>query len=73
MLLAATDGLSTSALAKDTGGKTSQALTLLKELEHDGKIRRSGRRRATRWHWITDEQRVQTRATELKGLAKRPS
>jgi hypothetical protein len=40
-------------------------LTLLRELETAGRIRRTGQRRGTRWHAITDEDRIRDRAAEL--------
>ena len=70
-LLAATpDGLPTAKLAEQAGGKVPQVLTLLRDLERSGKVRRSGQRRGTRWHWITDEDRIRARASELEALAR---
>jgi hypothetical protein len=40
-------------------------LALLRELEQAQRIRRTGQRRATRWHAITDEDRIRERAAEL--------
>ncbi|MHB1833578.1 MAG: FaeA/PapI family transcriptional regulator [Solirubrobacteraceae bacterium] len=71
VLLAATDGMSTAALAEQAGGRQSQVLELLRELERGGKVRRSGARRGTRWHWITDEERIQARVAELERLTRR--
>ncbi len=70
VLLAEADGLSTTELAERAGGSATQILTLLRELERDGKVRRSGERRTTRWHWITDEERIQARAAELERLSR---
>jgi hypothetical protein len=44
------DGLTASALAKETDGDQSKILALLKAQEADGKVMRTGQRRATRWH-----------------------
>jgi len=44
-----------------------RVLTALRELEAAGRVRRSGQRRSTRWHAITDEERIQKRAAELAG------
>ena len=52
-LLTGTDGQTTSTLAKATGGDQSRILELLKEAEADNKVKRSGERRATRWHRVT--------------------
>jgi hypothetical protein len=49
-LLGRTDGITTAELARETNGGHEQILTILKELEHDGKAHRSGTRRSTRWH-----------------------
>jgi hypothetical protein len=45
-------------------------LVLLRELEAAGRVRRSGQRRGTRWHAITDEERIAERAAELAALSK---
>jgi hypothetical protein len=49
-LLAASDGITTAELARETNGGHEQILSLLKELEAAGKAHRSGTRRSTRWH-----------------------
>ena len=64
-LLSENGGLTTSALAERTNGDRDQVLTLLRELEAGGRIRRTGQRRSTRWHAITDEDRIRERAAEL--------
>jgi hypothetical protein len=65
LLLSDTGGLATSALAVRANADRDQVLTLLRELETAGRVRRTGQRRATRWHAITDEERIQERAAEL--------
>jgi predicted nucleic acid-binding Zn-ribbon protein len=72
-LLSAKGGLSTAAVAEKTGGKRDHMLTLLRELETAGRVRRTGQRRATRWHTITDEDRIRERAAELEATRKRPA
>lgn len=67
VLLSEDGGLTTSALAERSGGNRDQVLTLLRELEAEGRIRRTGQRRGTRWHAITDEDRIRERAAELAG------
>jgi tRNA(Ser,Leu) C12 N-acetylase TAN1 len=57
-------------LAERTNGDRDQVLTLLRELEAAGRIRRSGQRRGTRWHAITDEDRIRERAAELASRSK---
>lgn len=71
VLLSENGGLTTSALAERTNGDRDQVLILLRELEAAGKIRRSGQRRGTRWHAITDEDRIRERAAELAGRRRR--
>jgi hypothetical protein len=66
LLLSETEGLSTSALVARAGGHRDQVLILLRELEAAGRIRRTGQRRSTRWHAITDEDRIRERAAELE-------
>jgi hypothetical protein len=69
-LLSENGGLTTSALTERTNGNRDQVLTLLRELEAAGRVRRSGQRRSTRWHAITDEDRIRERAAELAARRK---
>ena len=71
-LLAGSPGLSTPELAKATNGNAAQILALLRELENHDQIRRTGQRRGTRWHLITDGDRVAARAAEIAAQRKRP-
>jgi hypothetical protein len=71
VLLSENGGLTTTALAERTNGDRDQVLTLLRELEAAGKIRRTGQRRGTRWHAITDEDRIRERAAELARRRRR--
>jgi hypothetical protein len=64
-LLADSDGLSTRELADQSGGASAQILSLLKEQEAAGEVRRSGSRGTTRWHQVTDEDRIAARVAEL--------
>lgn len=70
-LLDRSPGMSTRQLAHATSGKPDQILTLLRDLENDNQIRRTGQRRGTRWHLITDEDRVAARAAQIAGQSKR--
>jgi hypothetical protein len=66
-LLAETSaGLSANAIAKQAGAPYNRSLTLLRELEAAGQVRRSGSRRSTVWQLITDEERIAERAAELE-------
>ena len=71
LLLSENGGLTTSALAERANGNRDQVLTLLRELESAGRIRRTGQRRGTRWHAITDEDRIRERAAELASRRKK--
>jgi hypothetical protein len=70
-LLADSHGLRTSELATATNGNPTQVLALLKQQESAGEVRRTGTRAATRWHVITDEDRIAARAAELARQSKR--
>jgi hypothetical protein len=64
-LLSENGGTTTSALAKLANAGSDQVLALLRELEAAGNARRTGQRRGTRWHAVTDEDRINERAAEL--------
>ncbi len=70
-LLSRSDGMRTRELAQVSNGDPSQVLALLKEQEDAGEVRRTGTRAATRWHVITDEDRIAARAAELKRSNRR--
>jgi hypothetical protein len=71
LLLSENGGLTTSVLAERTSGDRDQVLNLLRELEAAGRIRRTGQRRSTRWHAVTDEDRIRERAADLAARSKR--
>ncbi len=66
-------GLTTTSIAKQTGGDQSALLDLLKESEQKGEVRRQGQRRATSWYLITDEDRIAARAAEIAAQSKEPA
>jgi hypothetical protein len=70
-LLSGAEGMRTRELSQATNGDPTQLLALLKEQEDAGQVRRSGTRAATRWHVITDEDRIAARAAELRAAGKR--
>jgi hypothetical protein len=70
-ILADSDGITTSAIAKQADADPAQVLVLLREAEASGDARRTGERRGTRWHAITDEDRIAARAAELASQSKR--
>jgi hypothetical protein len=69
-LLEESDGLTTTELATQAGADRDQVLTLLKELEAAGRVRRSGQRRATRWRRFTEEDAIAERAAELAARSR---
>jgi hypothetical protein len=68
-LLEANDGITTAELARQTNGGHEQILSLLKELEQDGKAHRSGTRRSTRWHAGTGSTRANANRSNGSGAA----
>jgi predicted Rossmann fold nucleotide-binding protein DprA/Smf involved in DNA uptake len=64
-LVADRPGTTTTSLAKLAGAEQAQVLTLLKEAETEGSVRREGQRRATRWYRHTNEDRIAERAAQL--------
>jgi hypothetical protein len=70
-LLAASDGLSTAALAEQANAEPGQVLPLLREMEAQGRVRRTGQRRGTRWHATAGEEEwIEQRAAELAGRSR---
>jgi hypothetical protein len=69
-LLSSTDGLTTAALAEQADAGSDVVLATLKQLEASGRVRRTGQRRSTRWHLITDEDRIAARAAELQAQSR---
>jgi hypothetical protein len=70
-MLAEADWITTFALAKRANADPAQVLCLLKELATAGRVRRTGERRATRWHALSDEDRIQERAAELAARSRK--
>lgn len=70
-LLARTEGMRTAELAEAANGDPARVLVLLKEQESAGEVRRTGTRAATRWHVITDEDRIAARAAESNAQGRR--
>ena len=70
-LLAEHSGITSTALAELANGGRDQVLGVLRKLEAEGRARRTGQRRGTRWHAVTDEDRISARAAELERQSKR--
>jgi hypothetical protein len=48
--LVTTDGIPASEIRAQTGGSADAVLRVLKQLESDGAVKRTGARRSTKWH-----------------------
>jgi predicted Rossmann fold nucleotide-binding protein DprA/Smf involved in DNA uptake len=48
--LVTTDGVAASKVREQTGGSAEAVLRVLKQLESDGAVKRTGARRSTKWH-----------------------
>jgi len=48
--LVTTDGVAASEIRAQTGGSADAVLRVLKQLESDGAVKRTGARRSTKWH-----------------------
>jgi predicted Rossmann fold nucleotide-binding protein DprA/Smf involved in DNA uptake len=48
--LVTTDGVPASEIRARTGGSADAVLRVLKQLESDGAVKRTGERRSTKWH-----------------------
>ena len=70
-LLSDNGGTTTATLAREAETTPQRVLAALRELEQAGTVRRTGQRRGTRWHLVTDEDRIEARAKEL--AARSPS
>jgi uncharacterized small protein (DUF1192 family) len=64
-LLQDSAGMSTAALAKAANGEPDEVRALLRDLENSEQVRRTGQRRGTRWHLITDDDRIAARTAEI--------
>ena len=72
-MLAESDGLTTTEIARETDAERDQVLALLRDLEAARRVRRTGQRRGTRWHAITDDDRIKERAADLAARSRRRS
>jgi aryl-alcohol dehydrogenase-like predicted oxidoreductase len=64
-------GLSTAALSERANADPAQVLPLLREMEARGQVRRTGQRRATRWHAVdSEEEWIAERAAELAARSR---
>ena len=70
--LTASGGLSSVELANATGGAPTQIRELLKHLEQEGQVRRSGHARGLRWFAVAEEDRIAQRAAEIEARMRLP-
>lgn len=70
-LLAGSHGAGTTDLAGQAHADRAHVLALLRQMEAQGQVRRTGERRGTRWHLVTDEERAAARAAELARQSRR--
>jgi hypothetical protein len=66
LLTAAGSAVSATVIVEQTGVPRVRVLTLLRELEDAGTVRRTGQRRSTLWSAVTDEHRTADRTAELE-------
>jgi hypothetical protein len=70
-LLAKSDGLSTVELSEQANADPAQVLPVLRHLETEGRVRRTGQRRGTRWHAVAShEEWIAQRAAELAARSR---
>ena len=69
-LLVGGERLTTAAVANQAGADRETVLVLLRQLEAEGRVRRSGQRRAIRWFRFTEEDAIAERAADLAAGSK---
>jgi hypothetical protein len=70
MLRESPGGLSAVTIAKRAGASYGQVLAMLRALEQNGQLRRTGERRTSLWRLISEEELIAERAAELERLAR---
>ncbi len=60
------EGVPAREIRAQVSGSDNQVLKVLKDLESEGKIKRTGQRRATRWHRVSDNGHATTPATSQR-------
>jgi hypothetical protein len=66
------EGVPAREIRSQVSGSDNQVLKVLKDLESDGKITRTGQRRATKWHLVTSNGASATRAAKPTRKARQP-
>jgi predicted Rossmann fold nucleotide-binding protein DprA/Smf involved in DNA uptake len=66
------EGVPARDIRSKVNGSDNQVLKVLKDLESEGKIKRTGQRRATKWHRVTDNARVTASVAKPTRRARQP-
>jgi predicted HTH transcriptional regulator len=66
------EGVPAREIRSQVNGSDNQVLKVLKDLESEGKIKRTGQRRATKWHLVTENGRAASAATKPTRRARQP-
>jgi hypothetical protein len=69
--LVTAEGVPAREIRSQVTGSDNQVLKVLKDLESAGKIKRTGQRRATKWHRVTDNARVAARPAAARSAKRR--
>jgi len=67
------EGVPAREIRSQVNGSDNQVLKVLKDLESEGKIKRTGQRRATKWHLATENGSSATRAAKPRRARQRKS
>lgn len=70
MLADSGEGLSAVAIAGKLSASPSRVISVLRELEAAGRVRREGSRRTSRWRVVSDEERIAERAAQLAAQSR---
>jgi predicted Rossmann fold nucleotide-binding protein DprA/Smf involved in DNA uptake len=66
------EGVPARDIRSQVNGSDNQVLKVLKDLESEGKVKRTGQRRATKWHLVTENGRSAARAAKPTRRARQP-
>lgn len=66
------EGVPAREIRAKVNGSDNQVLKVLKDLESEGKVKRTGQRRATKWHRVTENGRSAARAAKPTRRARQP-
>ncbi|MFZ0385286.1 MAG: hypothetical protein WAL22_06475 [Solirubrobacteraceae bacterium] len=69
--LVTAEGVPAREIRSQVTGSDNQVLKVLKDLESAGKIKRTGQRRATKWHRVTDNARPAARSANRRAAGRK--